>query len=232
MNIYPFSQPIILTNALFVRYGGAVGGFNDEQLTDSFLVAEILATSYIGTPLLPVIITGTMNYMGTNRLSTEYGYVHEILSVGVLSKQTGNCILRNNNGCAYIYDDTFGYVDFKQLSSYCGCAYPFYNAANPYQVQIAYMAGLPTGTANLSPVVQALTILAQIDLNEKIPGMAGMNEGVGDVRIEKYSSMDDYHEERAKSSMMNTNLGGSAKAMYAKRLLDGVIKRARKTLLV
>lgn len=230
MVIYPFSSSIILTRNLFVRYGGSVGSFSDEQLSDSFLTAEILATSYIGTPLLPVIITGSMNYMGTSRLVTDYGYVHQIYTVTVQSKANGiDCTLRSDTGCAFIYDDTFGYIDFRRVASYCNCGYM--GAYPPYQILVAYQAGLPTGTANLSPVVQALTILAQIDLNEKIPGMAGMNEGVGDVGIQKFSSMDDYHEERAKSALVNTNLGSSAKAMYAKRLIDGAIKRARKPLL-
>jgi len=178
-------------------------------------------------------MTGTLNYMGINRLVTDYGYVHQIYSVNVLSKQAGiDCTLRSDTGCAYIYDDTFGYVDFKRVSSYCNCGYPYQGAYPPYQISIAYQAGLPTGTANLPGIVQALTILAQIDLNEKFPGAVGMNEGVGDVGIQKFSSMDDYHEERTHSAIIRTNLGSSARAMYAKRLVDATVKKARRTLLV
>jgi hypothetical protein len=51
------------------------------------------------------------------------------------------------------------------------------------------------------------------------------------VGIQKFSSMDDYHEERAKSALIRTNLGSSAKTMYAKRLIDATVMRARRVLL-
>lgn len=230
MVIFPYSSPIILNNQIFTENGGATGSFTHAQLQSSYLVSEILMTSYIGTLLLPIIITGTMNYMGTSRLVTDYGYVHQIYDVTVKSKANGiDCTLRSDTGCAFIYDDTFGYIDFRRVASYCNCGY--LGAYPPYQISVSYQAGLPTGTANLAPMTEALTILAQIDLNEKIPGLVGMNEGVGDVGIQKFSSMDDYHEERAKSALIRTNLGSSAKAMYAKRLVDAVIKKARKPLL-
>lgn len=231
MVIFPYNAPIILNNQIFVDYGGQTGSFTHAQLQSSYLVSEILMTSYIGTFLLPIIVTGTINYMGSNRLVTDYGYVHQIYTVNVKSKENGiDCTLRTDTGCAYIYDDTFGYIDFKRVSSYCGCGYVY--PYPPYQIHVAYEAGLPSGTANLAPMVEALTILAQIDLNEKIPGKVGMNEGVGDVGIQKFSSMDDYHEERTASAIIRTNLGSSARAMYAKRLVDSVIKKARRALLI
>jgi hypothetical protein len=227
MLIYPFSSPIILTRNVFVRYNGQPATFSDDILKDSFWLAEMQVTSYIGTPLLPVIVTGTFG-AGSPRIATDYGYVHRILSVGVLSRQSySNCDLTNNSGCAFVYDDTFGYVDWKQLSSICGCGYPSSN----YQVQIAYEAGLPTGTANQPTVLEALTILAQIDLNEKFPGDAGMNEGAGDVTIQEFRSLD-YAEKRGDHALIQTALGGSPKAMRAKRLLDLTIRKARRTLLI
>lgn len=232
MVIFPYNTPIILNNQIFIDYGGQTGTFTHAQLQSSYLVSEILMTSYIGTFMLPIIVTGTINYMGTERLVTDYGYVHQVLSVNVKSKQNGiDCTLRSDTGCVYIYDDTFGYIDFKRVSSYCGCGYPYYGPYPPYQILVAYEAGLPSGTANLSPMLEALTILAQIDLNEKIPGKVGMNESVGDVGIQKFSSMDDYHEERTASAIIRTNLGSSAKSMYAKRLVDSVVKKARRVLL-
>lgn len=227
MIIYPFSSPIILTRDLFVRYGGEAATFSDDPLNDSFWVAEMQVTAYIGTPLLPIIITGSLNYMGTNRLITDYGYVHEIFSVNVLSKQAGiDCTLYSDSGCAYIYDDTFGYVDFRKVSSYCGCAYPY---ASPYQIQIAYQAGLPTGTANQPGILRALTILAQIDLDDKSPGTAGLNEGAGDVTLTEFRSLD-YYEKRSEHALIQTALGGSPKAMRAKKLIDMSIKKARPVL--
>lgn len=194
-------------------------------------------SKYIGTLLLPSIVTGTMNYVGHDRLATDYGYVHQILSVDVYSKQSWlNCDLQRNDGCAYIYDDTFGYVDFKQTSLtmgfvYIGYPYGLYSFYNfPYQVRIAYQAGLPTGVANQPGILEALTILAQIDLNEKSPGTVGINEGAGDIAIQQFRSLD-YTEVRGAHSLKRTSLGESPKAMRAARLIDLTVKKARRALL-
>lgn len=218
---------------MFIDNGGATGSFTNAQLQASYLTSEILMTSYIGTFLLPTTVTGTYAWSPvTNRLSTDYGYVSQLLAVNILTRSPSctTCDLTSTNGCAYIYDDTFGYVDVKRLYSVCGCNWHGIGQT-PYQVQLAYQAGLPTGTANLAPILQALSILTQIDLNEKIPGKVGMNEAVGDVGIQNFSSMDDYHEERTASAIIRANLGSSARAMYAKRLVDGTIKKARRVLL-
>ena len=237
--IYPFNGPIILNNSIFIENGGQTGTFTNTQLQSSYWLAEMQATAYIGAPLLPVIITGTYPFQNKGRLSTDYGYVQRLIGVNILTRTACNsCEIKTNDGCGYIYDDTYGYVDFKRLASTCNCGwywfggpYPAYTSYEaPYQIQLAYEAGLPTGTANQPGILEALTILAQIDLNEKIPGLVGANEGVGDVAIQKYKSLD-YFEERGAHSLIRTALGESAKAMRAKRLIDMSIKRARKVLL-
>lgn len=236
--IYPFSYPIILTDEIFTAYGGQTGTFSHASLQNSYWLAEMQVTSYIGTPLLPVTITGTYPFMNKWRLATDYGYVQEIKSLNILTRETvTSCDLTSREGCAYIYEDTYGYVDFRQLDFSCNCGwswwggpYPAYAAySKPYQIQIAYTAGLPTGTANQPGILEALTIVAQIDLNEKSPGLVGANEGVGDIAIQKYSSLD-YTEERGRHSLVKTALGESAKSMRAKRLIDASIRRARKVL--
>lgn len=238
MVIYPFNHPIILNDTIYSQYGGlGTGSFTYQQLQSSYWLAEMQVSKYIGTLLLPHIISGTANYMGKDRLVTDYGYVSDILSVTILSKQNFlTCDLQKNDGCAYIYEDTFGYIDFKQTSltaglTYVGYPYGLYTYFNfPYQVQVVYQAGLPTGVANMPGILEALTILAQIDLNEKSPGTVGQNEGMGDVAIQRWRSLD-YTEERGEHALIRTNLGGSAKANRAKFLIDATVKRARRTLL-
>lgn len=237
MVIYPFTTPIILNDIVYSQYGGlGTGSFTSFQLQSSYMVAEMRVTSYIGTPLLPIIVTGTYVYQGKQIIPTDYGYVQNLLNVNVLSKQGwSNCTLQNNEACGYILEDTYGYIDFKQIAFTCGLAYwgfPFspYIALNyPYQVQIAYQAGLPTGTANLPPILEALTILAQIDLNEKSPGQVQMNETTGDLGIQEWRSLD-YFEKRAEHALVKSALGSSARAQYAKSLIDMTLKRARKVL--
>jgi hypothetical protein len=239
MVLYPFNAPIILNDSIFLNNGGHTGTFNNSQLQASYLVAETMATRYLGTPLLPVNVTGTYPFMGKHRIVTDYGYVNQLYEVTVWSRNAlaATCNLVSNPACGFIYSDTFGYIDFKQIAQICGLS--FFSGWNggaivvpniPYQISISYQPGLPTGTANHPNVLEALTILAQIDLNEKDPGNSGFNETTGDVGVQEWRSLD-YFEKRADHALVKTDLGDSAKAQRARKLLDSVLTRARKPLL-
>lgn len=237
MLIYPHQSPIILNRDLFVRFGGLAGSFSDQYLDDSFWLAEMQVSNYIGTLLLPTTVTGTYPYMNQTRLSTDWGYVSQLLSVSVQTRQGCNdCSLTANTGCGYIYQDTYGYIDFRQLQSICGWSWwgypfaPYVLSYAPYQVEFAYVAGLPTGTATQPGILEALTILAQIDLNEKFPGAVGVNESVGAVGIQDFASMD-YRETRAAHALVKTALGDDARSQRAKKLIDMSVRKARKLLL-
>lgn len=239
MVIYPFQAPIILTDNDFVAYGGKTGTFTQAQRQSSYLIAEMRVSNYIGTLLLPTNVTGTYPYMHKQRLVTDYGYVHQLYNVNILTKNflATTCDLQSNEGCGYIYNDTYGYVDFKQVALICGLSlWGTWGGSAivvpnvPYQIQISYQAGLPTGTASSAPFLEALTILAQEDMNEKDPGNSGFNETQGALAVERFKSLD-YQEQRGKHSLVKTALGQSAKAMYAKSLIDMTIARARKVLL-
>jgi len=247
MLIYPFSSPIIMTDAIFARFGGGqyTGSFLSQQLQDAYLVAETQATAYVGAPLLPIVVTGTFNYENQPRIATDYGYVSSILAVYVISQNflSASCDLLSNPGCAFISSDTFGYVDVQQLLptaslvSYYNIPYPSFppvfpfmaNYMIPYQFQIAYQCGLPTGTANHPNFLRALAILAQIYLDDMQPGQVGMNEGNSDVAIQDFKSID-YQETRAKTALHRTNLGQSPKANRAAMLIDSVVTKARRAL--
>jgi hypothetical protein len=239
MNVFPYTSPIILNDIVFSQQGGqGTGTFASAILQDSYLTAEIQVTNYLGTPLLPITMTGTYPFMHQQRIVTDFGYVQQILSVGIQTRQNcQDCGLTINEGCGYIYQDTYGYIDFRQLASICGWSWwgypfaPYVVSYQPYEIQVAYVAGLPSGTANLPPVLRALTILAQVDLNDKFPGLVGQNESVGAVGIQEYKALD-YSERRADHALIKTALGDDAMSQRAKKLLDSAIRKARKTLLV
>lgn len=240
MQIYPHNSPIILNDVNFSQYGGqGTGTFNSFTLQSAYLLAEMQVSSYIGTLLLPTTVTGTYPFMHQYRIATDYGYVQQLLNVNILTKTPTNlaCSLTSNDGCGYIYQDTFGYVDFRRLTSVCGWGWwwsgypysPYIVDYGPYQIQIAYVAGLPTGTANQPGILQALTILAQIQLNEMFPGTVGVNESVGAVGIQDFKSLD-YMERRAEHALVKTELGDDARSQRAKKLIDMSIRKARKVL--
>lgn len=238
MQIYPFQTPIILNDEIFSLYGGnGTGTFSSQQLQSAYLIAEIQVTNYIGTPLLPVIVTGTYPYMGQKRIPTDYGYVSQLLNVDVLSKGGPTSFnLISNPGYGFIYSDTFGYIDFGVIASACGWSWWGWTYSSPvvynlpYQVQIAYQAGLPSGTANQPTILRALTILAQIDLDETYPGMVGVNESVGAIGIQEFKTMD-YSERRTAHALVKTALGDDARSQRAKKLIDATLRKARRVLL-
>lgn len=217
MNVYPHSSALILNDTEFIKYGGQFGDFTPQQRSAAYVIAEKQATKYIGTFLLPTIVTGTFGH--TSRVVTDYGYVSRILAVNILSKDSlSSCTLHSDSACAWVYEDTFGYLDISCVINHCNCAGWLY----PYQIQVAYEAGLPTGTANQPDVLLALTQAAQINLNEMT--FPSLNEGVGDVGITDFASMD-YRETR--KDFKRTVFGSSAKSAFIAHLLDGAIRKAR-----
>lgn len=228
---YPFSYPVIMTTDIFVQYGGKTGTFSEAQLQAAYQIAEQQTVNYIGTFLLPTTVTGTYVSVPTTiqRIATDYGYVNQILSVVVKSQkvtESSGCELVDNSGCAFIYRDTFGYLDVHQLSSICGGCY----ASNePYLYQIAYEAGLPTGTANLPGMLAAMTLASMITLNELYPGVVGVNESTGDSGVQEWESFT-YHERRTAHSLKRTAFGQSAMATKIAQLIDATVKKARRSL--
>lgn len=218
MQIYPYSSPIILSDSVFTMYGGQTGTFGAAQRNAAYVIAEQQATTHIGAFLLPTIVTGTFPY--SSRIPTDYGYVSRVLSVGVLSKSS-NCVLQSASGCVFVWEDTFGYLDPSCIINSCNCA----GWSIPYQFQIAYESGLPTGTANQPGSLLALTMAATISLNEMI--FPSQNEAVGDVGVQEFSSID-YSEKRV--ALGRNAFGSSAKAQKIAQLLNSTIKRAKKSL--
>jgi len=218
MQIYPYSTPIILTEGIFTSYGGQSGTATATQLQNMFLLAEQRVTKYIGTFLLPTIVTGTFSYNNSHFVVTDYGYVSNILSAKVFSVQgSSTCTLASDSGCAYIFEDTFGYLNYSCVQSVCNCA----QWQSPYQFQVAYQAGLPTGTANQPGILHALTIVAELALNEIV--FPRQNETAGDRGITEWKSLD-YSEKR--KGLKRTALGQSARANLAADLIDMTVRRA------
>lgn len=216
MNIYPYTSPIILDDDIFVQYGGQTGTTSPAQRTAAYLIAEKRVTNYLGTFLLPTTITGTYPYQTNNFIVTDYGYVSSIKSATLKSIDNfQNCTFHSDTGCVFIFEDTFGYLNFSCVNKTCNC----YQWQQPYQYEIVYVAGLPTGTASQADVLLALTIIAQENLSEMLyPNQDGARG------VERWSSLE-YSEQRKK--LKRTALGQSARANFAADLLDSTIRKAR-----
>lgn len=218
MNFYPLNSAIILNDTIFTAYGGHPDSSSPAQRQAAYLMAEMAATRDISTLLLPVTITGTYTFnpiLMQRGLLLDYGYVSRVFTTSFVQfdgtvywSQTGT-----NNNYVSIQSEDFGIVDINYLVGQCGCW--TYGSTFPYRIQVVYEAGLPTGTATKPDILMALTIYADLMLQEMI-GYG--NEAPGDVGVQEYSNQD-YREKRV--GLLRTTFGTSARANLAHRLLTG-----------
>lgn len=227
IQFYPFQTPVILNDDAFVGYGGYQGSTTTLQRQAAYFVAEKEVTSYLGTPLMPVTMTGTVPYFaGIGYVYTDYGYVQNISNFRILDPQGVQLyVLSGTWSFASIHDDTFGYIYVQDWMRYAGLYIP---PKQPYLFQWTYTAGLPTGVSTSPDVLLALTKAAQLVLNEMMPVSA--NEGVGDVGITEYQTIRFYSEKR--KPWKNTIFGSSPSAAYIAHLLDGSVRKARRALML
>ena len=214
MKEYPYNQAIVLTDSVFTQYGGLTGTSTVAQRQAAYLLAEEQITEHLNTFLHPTIVTGTYFWAGGNPFELDYGHILRILRVVVSDVSWSNtCAIDTATGCAIIRNAEYGYVDVMAAMSCGGCG----NLVGlpPYNVQIAYESGLATGTATQPSILAALSIAAQINLNEWDVSLA--NEGTADIGIQSFSNQG-YSENRVK--LGRSAFGSSAMAQRAKRLID------------
>ena len=211
MNFYPYSYPIIMTDDLFVLYGGHTGTTTSAQRSVAYTLAEQAASADLGTLLLPTIVTGTYNFHELKPfIILDHAYVNNVPLVRFFDVDENNyhTISGTANVYASLRDDEYGTVDLDLFFRRC-CS----SLSLPYKVQIVYQAGLPTGTANHPDILLALTTYSDIILNEII-GYG--NEAPGDIGIQSFRNQQ-YSEERI--GLIRTSFGSSPKANFAHRLL-------------
>jgi hypothetical protein len=210
--IYPYSKPIILTDALFSDYGGHIANSLDGQRNAAYLISEQQLSEDLETYLLPTIITGTYSYNPTDKfLILENTYVTKIISTSFLD--TSETVYWSQAGTDNIYlslrNSEYGLVDIHWLSKNCGCSYAF-----PYKIQEVYECGFSSGTSYKPDILLALTTYADVILNEII-GYG--NEAVGDVGVQDFSNQQ-YRESRV--PLIKTSFGSSARAQFVRKLIQ------------
>lgn len=213
MKPYPFTTSQIITDAIFVQYGGKTGTSLPADREVSYFLAEMGVSYYIGTLLTETILTGTSVFRG-RQTQTDWGHVNSLDSITLISRDgDSSCQFTRTSSCAYINESSYGVIDVRLVGS-CGCGTLL---PNPFSVEYVYNLGLNSGSAYAPNVLRALVIVAQQDLNEL---MGFGNESPGDSRIESWSNQS-YSEKRKLS--VATSLGTSPQAAYAARLLKNMI---------
>lgn len=209
---YPYNSPQVLTDSIFVMYGGQIGSSTSLQRSAAYLLAEIQMTEHLGTFIVPTVITGTVSHLRGDIYETEFGNVTQILGSFVdRVVQFNPLTVETYTGESLILNGVYGYVNLN-FSDTCGWGCGGGGAG--YKYYSAYQSGLSTGTANQPDMLTALTVAAQINLNEMDVSLS--NEGVADVGVQRFSNQA-YSEDR--KTLGNTIFGNSAMAQRAARLV-------------
>lgn len=203
---YPYNTSQILTDSIFVKFGGQIGTSTSPQREMAYLLAEDQMTEHLGAFLLPTTITGSISCVYGNLFGTEFGWVRQVFSVSLETvKQLSPLRIEIVTGSALIKDSERGLIEV-----FVDCDYGHWVNKS----YATYQSGLYSGTSMQPPMLAALTMAAQINLNEMDVSLS--NEGVADVGIQRFSNQA-YSEERKR--LGNTVFGNSPMAQRVARLV-------------
>lgn len=204
MQQYPYDNPFVLTDEVFLKYGGQTGTSTPDQRSAAYLMAEEQMTEHLSSFLKPTVITGTL-FWRNSFYETEFGYIQRVLSVSVTEiKKYDPLETRTVTGSVLIRNAQYGYLDVV-VPGVLG---------HPYSSSVVYESGLSTGTVASPTFLQALTVAAQINLNEMDVSLS--NESTGDIGVQSYSNQS-YTENRVK--LGKSAFGNSALAQRAARMV-------------
>lgn len=220
------TAPSILTEAIFVQYGGTTGTATSAQIQAAMAMAEGLSAQEIGTFPSPTTVTGTYSWPPMGQpLKLEHDRLVSVVSVVAIHEAGCECADTSVEleGCAWILDADNGVVDLRQCGNTaqancagcCSCDGSTWGYGFPYQVRIVYTAGLPAGAASDPRLLMGLVTGADLMLQQMID-QAGAEGGPGDPGVQRYSTHG-YSEERTK--LKETAFGSSARANYAAKML-------------
>jgi hypothetical protein len=185
MTQYPYFQAQIITDSVFLQYGGQTGTSTQAQRNAAYLLAEEQMTEHLSAFLVPTIITGSAMWKGKSLFEAEFGYIQRLLLSSVTTiKQLSPLETQIYTGSALIRNSDYGYVDIVVSNNAYG---------NIYSATLVYESGLATGTVTSPTFLAALTMASQINLNEWDVSLS--NEGTADVGIQAYSNQS-YSEQR------------------------------------
>ena len=215
MQEYPYNSPVILTDDVFLLFGGQTGTSTTAQRQAAYLLAEEQVTEHLNTFLVPTIVSGTYWWGGGNPFELDYGHIQQILSVTVADVNWANsCQVDTSTGsCAAIRNAQFGYIDVSYMLTCGGCG--FVVGYPPYNIQVVYKSGFASGTVTQPSILAALSLAAQINLNEFDVSLA--NEGSSDIGIQSFSNQS-YSENRVK--LGRNAFGSSPAAQRVARLIN------------
>jgi hypothetical protein len=186
--------PVLLTNTVFINYGGKTGTSTAFAVNAAFEIAEREMVSHLHTFLQPTNVSGTYLWNMGNPFEMDYGYVNSILGINVLSTLaeiyafSANDLAHN----VFIRNSKYGQIDIG-----FGCCAPCSSYPYPYKVTVYYNAGLPANISTSPDLLWALTMATQLVLNEMSTDGFLSNETPGGIGVQEFAN-ELYSEKRTK----------------------------------
>lgn len=186
-------------------YGGRIGTSTTPIREAAYLLAEDQMTEHLNSFIIPTIITGSISHIRDNLFQTDFGHVQQIYGVSLVSvRQLSPLLTEVHTGSALIKNAEHGLIEV-----FTDCTNFWLESASAI-----YKSGLASGTSTQPAMLSALTMAAQINLNEMNVSLA--NEGVADIGVQRFSNQA-YSEERKR--LLNTVFGNSAASQRIARLV-------------
>ena len=217
--IYPFTEAQILTDDLFVAYGGRTGTTTEFQRGAAYFIAEKWMSKAIGTLPVEATVTGTYYYpLHGSSLVLDYTYVWEVHEVRFIDTKGTNyyTITGTANYHAALRNKERGILDVFAVLGYCRAGGSYGWEYAPYQFEIPFSAGLPTGTYTSPDFLLGLTQASQIALDEMVGWGGEAFSGITEFKNQEYM------EKRLTPIM--TAFGASPKAQFINSLISDLIR--------
>jgi hypothetical protein len=206
--------PVLLTNTVFTNYGGKTGTSTAFAINAAFQIAETEMVSHLHTFLQPTNVSGTYFWNAGNPFEMDYGYVNSISAISVLSTFAETYAFSANDLAhnVFIRNSKYGQIDIG-----FGCCSPCSSYPYPYKVMVYYNAGLPASISTSPDLLWALTMAAQLVLNEMSVDGFLSNETPGGVGVQEFSN-ELYSEKRV--VLGNSIFGSSVVAQQIVRIVS------------
>jgi len=206
-------MPIILTDDIFIKYGGATGTTSEIERQTSYDIAEDMVSQFLHTPLEISQVSGVYNLPNDlNKFSLDHTWVDGIDQIGYYSCDTAYMVTGTVLGRYYSEQGVVPLALFHN---------GLYGWPDDGHFIFSYNAGLPTGTFSKASYMMGLVQYAQLVLFE-LTDPSSLEGGVGDIGVQAFGD-NGYSEQRKK--LISTLLGNSNRVHGIRRFLSGLRRR-------
>jgi len=190
--VYPFQSAFILNDTIFSNYGGNQGTSTAFARAAAYFIAEKEMSSHLNTLLLPMDIVESHNWNAGNPFQMDCGNINSVAGVTVQSNLNTTFVYSPGDlaRAVFIRNAKYGQLDIQSwplMFQVTSTAYPL-AAISPYNVQVSYNAGMPSGTSTQPDMLWCLTMAAQLVLNEMSTDGFLANETPGGIGVQSFSN--------------------------------------------